>query len=515
MFCRRGSERYSMKITKEDRFYFFLTFCLMFLIHGFCFTNLMYSHDSLFFYDTQSLWKIGIGRWLYPLVIRIRQFAAPWSVGLISSFFVAVSVVLVIRILELPRRSQNTSISILFAANITLVSLFCTFIFDGDADCIALFSACFAVFAFQYFPKYINLAAAVISLVISLALYQAYITVAIGLFLFLVMKKVYRAMDREAVIDTLKYGLKEIAVLFAAAVIYLIIMILLAKVTGVGFYDDYNSPAKVLNLTPVTVLELIPKCYGYFFSFFFRSDQFNNVFISIVNMVYFLFIAWVLLRAVIRSKREYAGRLFILIPCIVILPLGLNAFYVPASGEVHELMVYSFCLVYFLPFLFAEELEIPAKGNLQKALSIVPHVLIALLGLHVFVYGSGAYTYKKLVYDSSMEHAQIIWKDLMNLDGYEEGKTEVYFVGHFWASNTSYRNEIEKRYLTILNSTYPSSISYAGSIDRYFYGILGKNVNVVTGLGSLKRYPEVQAMPAYPLKGYCKMIGGTAVVKLK
>ena len=506
-----------IKISKEDKFYFILTFCMMLLIHGFCFANLLYSHDSLNFYNTDSLWKISIGRWLFPLIIRIRQFAAPWTIGLISSFFVSLSAVLTIRILEFSKKYQNISVIVLFVTNISLFALFCTFIFDGDADCIALCATCFAVYAFKYFPKRINVLVSIISLVICLALYQAYLCVTIGLFLFLVMKKAFQAMNHADMMNTLIYGVKELLVLTISSIIYLICMVAISKYTGISFQDSYNSPTTALKLTLVGALKLIPGCYYSFLKFFLSRGQFNNPFFSFVSKIYFVFIGGVLVYAIIKCIREYAWRLLILIPALLILPIGLNVFYFPALGEIHELMMFAFCLMYLLPFLFFDPLEdaISSKPFLQKTLKTFPYAFILLVGLHFTTYGNGAYTYKKLVYDSTMEHAQTIWKDLMNLDGYTEGETKVYFVGQFWNSNATYRNPIEKRYVGILTGFYPSAISYSLSIQHYYLGILGKNLNLVRLRTDLKTSPEVEAMPVYPLDGYCKMIGDTAVVKLK
>lgn len=63
---------------ETSKFIFLSTIVVMILAHGFCFANLMYSHDSLGFFNTEGLGKVGLGCWLYPTLVQRRFIATPW-----------------------------------------------------------------------------------------------------------------------------------------------------------------------------------------------------------------------------------------------------------------------------------------------------------------------------------------------------------------------------------------------------------------------------------------------------
>ena len=112
-----------------SKFVFWSTALIMFIAHGFCFANIMYSHDSLDFADIEGLGKVHLGRWLYPFLVHRRLVATPWLIGMMSIIFVSLAVVLVSKVLKL-NKAQGLCVGVLFAANITLTSIFRTFIYD-------------------------------------------------------------------------------------------------------------------------------------------------------------------------------------------------------------------------------------------------------------------------------------------------------------------------------------------------------------------------------------------------
>ena len=170
----------------DTKFTFLSSIIVMLIAHGFCFMNLMYSHDSLWFADTSGSGKIKLGRWLYPFFARMRLIPTPWMMGVFSILYVSLAVVLVAKVFDLSK-IQGLSVGILFASNVSLTSLFCTYIHDADADCFGVLLACFAVYAFKTFPRILRIVVPIISLSLCLALYQAYICVSVGLFLILLI----------------------------------------------------------------------------------------------------------------------------------------------------------------------------------------------------------------------------------------------------------------------------------------------------------------------------------------
>lgn len=494
-----------------------VTFILMLIAHGFCFVNLMYSHDSLNFYDTAGLGKIGLGRFLYPVFLRLRFTATPWFIGVISSIYVALSALLITKIFDF-NRIQSTCLSILFSTNITLTTLFCTYIFDADADCFAIFIASAAVYLIwsRHLPKILKIVISGICLAMCLALYQAYICVAIGLFLLLLIDKAASCTNWQGILQCIKYGLMELASLLLSVIIYVPLMHCTTKIYGVELSMAYNGAGKLSSLTLKSIVYAIPGAYRYFVGSFFTTNPYNSTRVILLNWGIVLIILLSIGLFVVRHKK-FEGSLVIIIPCIILLPLGLNAIYLVSMGTMHSLMVYAYNLIFLLPFILLKGINLEDKikfVKLRKCLSGALALIIFILGINNSIYSNGAYTYKKLVYDNTTLHAQTIWKDINSVKGYKEGETKVVFMGSFESSKAAFKSPVVEKYAGVLVGTSNSSITYDGTAGLFYRGILGRDTNIVYNDQSLLKNNQYKKMPMYPSPGYCRMIGNRVIVKL-
>ena len=59
-----------------------------------------------------------------------------------------------------------------------------------------------------------------------------------------------------------------------------------------------------------------------------------------------------------------------------------------------------------------------------------------------------------------------------------------------------------------------SSITYNGTEYSFYYGILGRNLNITYNDAAISEAKEYADMPIYPSNGYCKMIDDRVVVNL-
>lgn len=521
-----GEQRGNMKKLidfwdEKSKFIFKISVIAMIIAHGFCFLNLMYSHDSLNFFDTTGIEKVGFGRWLYPAFVHARQAATPWMIGVLSILYVSAAVVLVTKILEL-NKAQGVCVAILFSTSITFTALFCTYIFDADADCMALLLACFAVYAFKFFPNGINIIIAAISMMLCLALYQAYICVSIGLFIIFVILKSKEIKNWDGVLKVFIIGLKELIAMILAVILYVPMMSVMAKYYGVGLSTDYNGAGQLSSLTFDTVLNTIPGAYVYFKDTFLNVTGYNT---SAMVKIYWLmlFILILSIATYIWINRPFWGSMILVIPCLILIPLALNAIFVVSFGTMHQLMIFAFCLVLLLPFIFsnitAERVTGSSKNSklphyLKLMINLATALFILFIGFNNVVYSNGAYTYKKLVYDNTALNAQTIWKDINSIDGYVDGETQVVLMGDFENSKATYVSSVGNRYNGVLIGTSLSSITHQGTAGAYFYGVLGRSMNLAYNDPDIQQNDEFISMPAYPGDGYCKLINGKVIVKL-
>ena len=496
---------------QQSKFVFLISVILMIIAHGFCFMNLMYSHDSLKFYETSGIDKIALGRWLYPLFVHVRQIATPWMMGILSTIYVAIAVVLVTKILDF-NKLQSVCVAMLFSSSITLTALFCTYIFDADADCMAMLLACFAVYAFKSFPNGINIITSSTAIMFCLALYQAYICLTIGLFIAFLIIKSKEIKNWEDVLRVFIIGLKEILTIILSIIMYISMMHLVANHYGVRLSTKYNGAGKLSSLTFDTVLKAIPEAYSYFRDTFFNVTGYNRQ--SMVYVYYFMVFVLLLSFVVyIRTNKPFIGAIIIIIPCIILMPLALNAIFLVSFGAIHQLMIFAFCLVLLLPFIFTNITAEPVSYG-RKIVNCIAALSISFICFNNIVYSNGAYTYKKLVYDNTALNAQTIWKDVNSTKGYTNGVTPVVLMGEFGSSRAAYNSSVGDRFNDALTGASKSSMTYHKSVRKYFYGILGRDMKLKYNDPNIRRNKKYIDMPAYPSKGYCEMINGKVVVKL-
>ena len=506
----------------DTKFTFVSSIIVMLMAHGFCFMNLMYSHDSLWFANTSGWGKIKLGRWLYPFFAHMRLMATPWVMGVFSILYVSLAVVLVAKVFDLSK-IQGLSIGILFASNVSLTSLFCTFIHDADADCFGVLLACFAVYAFKKYPRILRIVVPIISLSLCLALYQAYICVSVGLFLILLICESNDSNNWEDVFNVFLTAFKELMVLLLGTALYIPLMHAASKHYGIELSTGYNGAGNLSSLTLSDVINDIPAAYQYYKDTFFNITEYNTISVVKTNwlMLVLLLISLVIY---VYCHRNFLGSLVIVIPCLLIMPLGLNVIHLVSFGTMHQLMIFAFCIIYLLPqIISSKSLCISLDNvNIHKIIShlgnvvyIVSFLAIVYIGYRNIVYSNGAYVYKKLVYDNTELHAQTIWKDINSIDGYSEGETQVVFMGEFSSSKVAYSGSVGTRYLNVLTGASNASITYPDTANGFYHDILGRGLNITYNDAELLENPEYIEMSVYPREGYCKMIGDRVVVRLQ
>ena len=80
-------------------------------------------------------------------------------------------------------------------------------------------------------------------------------------------------------------------------------------------------------------------------------------------------------------------------------------------------------------------------------------------------------------------------------------------MGDFLESKAEYEGEIGKRYLYQLTGTAKSAITNQAKLKLFYKNILRHKLNIADKDESLMNNPEYIEMPAYPVDGYCRMIG--------
>ena len=482
----------------------------MLAAHGFAFANLFPNHDStVLVFDAQ--WTMYVlGRWaqnLYFPLIR-GKIAAPWLIGGFSIVYMALSGACIASLLRL-RRAAAVLLTALLAVCASVTSALATYTYETDAYLLAMLLACVGVLWLEKTRPVAGILGAAVLFCGCLALYQAYIQFALGLFLLVLLRQALEGAPWRA---WLLHGVRMLASLAVGAVLYLISVKISLALTGYQLADTGNGLAQLTRLGPAAILAGIPATYLHFFKTLLGYSGWNDRGMRAASAVLLLLTLWGLfLRLRGKTRRAVAQSLI----AVALLPLGLNVVYLLASGNVYILMQHAVFLVYALPLLLFSGLELPRPPRAFWRWCTA--VLCAFLLVRMVICSNGAYVYTKLVYDQTARQMTTIMARVQQLPGYEEGVTPVAFVGDFTDSLFAYSDPAFSRYAEGDLHQVSSAVTYDGTIKWWFQHVMGSRANVVADQGQLNAWAEdarVEAMPVYPYDGYCTMIDGTAVIRI-
>ncbi len=496
----------------------FISACVMGVItHLYIFTNLLLNHDSVWrtYYSFGSQGMMS-GRWALGVASDFTtRFQLPVVIGLVSILFLALSAAFTVRILDI-----SNPLCIVFTSGlmVTFPSVACilSYMFTADAYFVALFLNTFGVYCVKRY-RY-GWAVGILLFVIACGIYQAFISWSIGLLLFDCLLMLLSDKDVRLILKT---GLKYIAILLFSLVTYYIVVkvILFANNLQLTSYQgmDQFKPTNI-----ASYLAFIPKTYKNFIRFFLHTPYQTKAYQLMQIIACLVFpVCLVYLMAVRRIWKDPL-RLMLVAVGTAMIPFALNFITVLTGegGQVHNLMIYSFILLFIFTLKFAQDaftlLEY-RKHKIPTAIPLVGGLLCALLIWDNFCISNIAYLRLQLTYENSFALANRIAARIEMLDGYSPD-TSVAIVGE--ASRKLYGNTIEE--FSQINSLTGTGDILLYSPEphmrtrEFICNYIGIRMPRPNGeqLAKLKESETVKTMPSYPSKGSVAIVDGVIVVKL-
>lgn len=509
-------------IGENDIFIFFVTFAFGLVIHGYRFFNSIFSHDSLLIYQNDDNWQISLGRFLQPVYLQIRGRAcAPLLIGILALFFLTVSIALIVRLTEIESKLSIVLICGILVINPSFSMSAATYI-----DWLDIYMLCclLNVFAVYLCKKYKwGIAVGIICIAASMALYQAYIQIAVAFIIILLVKDILTCKTFKRVFtDTIKFGIMMVT----AAIIYYASYKLVLKYTGIVPTDAGNGMNNSFSVLKSLNIDIILSTYAATLSQFFLPGFARQGFHVISTFDIFINALLFVTAAIegcflIRKKRIKAINIVLLALIFLIMPFAINVSDFLSGCNGHILTIYSVYFVYVLVILILEIFckEVKDKGILAKKL-LIKIVAISLICLQFenMVYTNQLYLKKDFDYQTTISNITKLTDRMECEDGYIVGETPVLFVGDF-ASNDSLR--AERPYFDRIdgvgaNETYNMSITSSVNLKQYFENVLAYPVNYLDEEKSSEmcELEEVKEMPEFPSNGSVKFIDKVLVVKL-
>ena len=328
-----------IKLNERLKFIFKITF-LAGLINFF----LLYSNNAMSF-DTlingrifkAGGWEFDLGRCLLLVVDRLRfGLVIPHLIIIISLTFLALSTYYLCKIFDVEDKIKIILISLL----VVLFPAFTdtsTYIYCFDSYTISFFLSVISV----YFLKNEKNLYGIICIILSLLLYQSYVSVTVSLVFLLGIEK---ALKKEF---DLKDFIKKLFLVFISLVIYYASYSIGLKILGRSFASYKGADSFGIK----TFLNIFPSClnaYKDFFSFFFKDGIIFNTFYkrNILNIIIFAIILYELFKNYKKQNNLYLILILLLFPlaiCILDL-IAMDTRIILMTGT-------SFLIIYLIPIL--------------------------------------------------------------------------------------------------------------------------------------------------------------------
>ena len=338
-------------IKKEWKIAFCSAFLLGFLVHLPAWINDVPNHDGLAsVYFDQNM--ITSGRWFLTVACGLTSYyTLPWLIGVLSLFWIAITAVLLVDILEVTRTEWIVVISGLLVSFPALASTY-AYVFTADGYMLGMMLAVLAVYLTKNY-KY-GFISGGICLAFSMGTYQSYLPVCILLCLYAIVQNFLSeqnandsAMQEKLAKTRITFVIKNLAMGIIGVSLYYVTLQVLLKLQG-KVLDTYQGINGMTAIGGDSFTDTLVKMYGDFVTFILKGNiLFNNIFSLIaVAVIAVLFIVSII--SVAKERRLFKCVWFWIISVVllVVVPLAANVilFISPDVGY-HLLMRYQYVFI--------------------------------------------------------------------------------------------------------------------------------------------------------------------------
>lgn len=498
-----------VKFSRERRILAW-TFLFGLLAHGYCYFNLSYSHDSLMVYQDDEYMQIAVGRFMHLPYLRLRGgFYTPALVGALSLLFLGLAICLMVRLLDMRRRSLLclTTGILTTCATVTLTNA--TYIQDVDMYMLSLLLA--AAGGWICARSRWGFWTAGIFFCLSMGFYQAFFQAAVFLAMMYVVKLILDGVPPQAV---LRAGLHQVGGLLLGLLFYSAALQLVFAVTGIPLLSTYGLGSAARYESLGELLAYIRHTYGYVLHYFLHPAIHLSALAAAADL--FLLVLSLLLVGFLVWRQQIRGwSLALLALVLCLMPFGMNVVYFISHGEEHYLMIFSLFLAYlFAAFLTERFLREAAPAVLHRW---VRRAVCCALGIVLFgsvVYAGQVYLKKDLEYQTTVFTLTRVADRLEQLEGYQPGETPVALLGTLEDSPLLLRRPGQEALFSDTGLWNELSVTYYETYAAFFHRVLGYSIHILSQEQSDAWRERAEDLPVFPAPGSCAMLDGTAVVKL-
>lgn len=478
--------------------------------HTFVFTNKLMNAD-----EVDSLFGKGAtvtsGRWgLEAVKLVFPAQSMPWLYGIITVLLFALSACLIIRLFDI----RGKLIRVLLAGMITvfpsLTGTF-SFMFTSSAYALSFLMAVTAVCVFAGHKGRWRLAVSVILLVLAVGIYQAYIATAASLFVLCLFKT---ALDGENSLKKLiGDALGYVAVMVAAVGVYLVVTLIVLKLTGSEF-NYYVNQNLLDRSAPTGILGRIRMAYD-FMVYYFSYREFALISGEASRYAHLLLAAVCAVGVVIaavkaaENKKPFAAAA--ILAAAVILPLAINCLFLVFEKEsIHSLMLYSFVSLYVLAAILMDSVFSGERFRERAARDVV-YICLSLAVMSNIYFANGVYLKLYLQYENAYSFYSVLLNRVESTEGFDES-CRLAIIGTQDNKLTRFDKDIDVGYLQGVQW----GLVNIYSREKFFNYWLGTSIPFASEekLSELKEDERFLEMNEYPYDGSVRKIDDCIVVRL-
>lgn len=503
--------RWLAGLYRENRLPFLSSLLFGMLAYLFAFTNKLVNHDEVWSLFSKGA-TVTSGRWgLGALDSIFPNYSMPWIYGVITVVLIAAAICVLLRVFAIRSRLLQVLLAGTVMVFPSLIGVF-GYMFTSSSYALSFFFAILAVW-FVKKPGRLFFLPALASMILSLSIYQSYISVSASLLVLLVIQQL---MQEETVLPALWRGMYYVAFLILSLALYYIATQIVLHITGTQF-SSYAADSISLRVT--SILSSVVLAYTSFWRLL--TEHYHSLVVTSLSA----WMHWLLLAATgillilwaLRQKGTNPGRFLFILVLLALLPLAINCMYlITAEESIHTLVLYSFIAIYVLAAMVADQMlpQIPS-GKITTlfryaALNLVTAALAVILAVNTYI-ANESYLYLYLNYENSYTFYSTLFADLKMMPEFDED-TKIAIIGHkqepdFYSYQFSFTST-----LTGISGFHPNTYSQSKFMEYY----LGFSIGFATAeeIEALAATPEYAQMACYPYYGSMRMIGDFLVVKL-
>ena len=516
------------KFFKENYKLMIITFLIGMLAHGFAVTNKLIAYDEMNHIFAKGV-SLPSARWGLELVSYIfPNVSMPWYNGLFAIAILSISFALVIDILGIKNKYFKILICGVLITFPAIANTF-AFMYAVTAYSTSIFFSVLSVALLRSKNKIFNILA-IITIILSLSIYQSYVCITMVMLIILLMKD---CIDKKKdVKDIIRSAIKYLVLIIISLVGYLVITKVINYALNIT-YSHYKGLDSMGVFTIKDIINGILISYKNIYDLFPKwslGDTFGfNSFIKIFIFIVLLFtVVLTIIKFIQLIRKKEITRAILLLVLLIIQPIAINFIIVinPKIDDVYSVMIYQYVFLVIEPIILYEFFNYKNK----KIKAILYTVFIIIIFQFVTIANEFHFSLY-LGYENTYSFTSGLVNRIFKTEGYNKS-TPIAFMGRYNGElNTQYYDYFKE--VSLMGASYVDNETIYPDMRykfiKYFMGIDFKNMyfddtsddiefvnaskKARNKINDIRKTIEFKEMNNYPYNNSIRNIDGIIVVK--